>query len=356
MSYQILRIAKLKSFREIKGSAAHTFREMEVVNADKAKTHLNKTHGASNGNQLINAWGKSKQTRGIKLRNINTVKLIEFLITASPDFFIQRSNADEYFGESVKWLQNKFGKENILTINSQWDEKSPHLVVYIMPVFENKFNAKYYFGGSRKMSILQDEFHINVAKRFGLERGLKGSKAKHVTAKKFYNIVNQQEIKMPILPIKNLLGLYSSAEVDGYINGTKALSNITKKYNYLKLENRSLKKMKKFSEAIQSEKEKIDKKLKLLTEQNHKMMLSLSRLILKFDDNIKNCIASKLKLDSKKPLLDQLQKGNFASLNKYNFYDAILKVIDAYENLPVNDDDSILVNSNELTRTHCQSM
>ena len=91
MSYQILRIAKLKSYREIKGSAAHNFREMKVVNADKTKTHLNKTHGASTGNQLINAWERSKQTRGIKLRNINTVKLIEFLITASPDFFIKKN-------------------------------------------------------------------------------------------------------------------------------------------------------------------------------------------------------------------------------------------------------------------------
>ena len=77
---------------------------------------------------------------------------------------------------------------------------------------------------------------------------------------------------------------------------------------------------------------------------------------LKFDDNIKNNIANKLKLDSKKPLLDQLQKGNFASLNKYNFYDAIVKVMDAYESLPVNVDDSILVNSNEFTRMHRQSM
>jgi hypothetical protein len=51
---------------------------------------------------------------------------------------------------------------------------------------ELRLSAKTFNGGREKMSDLQTDFYENVAKGFGLERGVKGSKAKHEDVKHFY--------------------------------------------------------------------------------------------------------------------------------------------------------------------------
>lgn len=237
MSYQILRIVKLNKISDITASAAHNFREMTVTNCDSARTHQNKTIGAATGNELVNSFYNAIRIRGIKVRNKNTVKLIEFLITASSEFFNDKKIYENYFQTSIQWIENKFGKENILSINYQLDEKSPHLVAYVMPVFNCGLNAKHFFGGVKKMSLFQDEFYTNVANRFELERGLKGSKAKHLTANKFYEITNQNPIIIPNPPQKSMIGTYSKSEVDDYVMQTKKLTELAKVNQYQRLQN-----------------------------------------------------------------------------------------------------------------------
>lgn len=111
---------------------------------------------------------------------------------------------------------------------------------------------------------------------------------------------------------------------------------------------------------MQAEKEKIEKEVKELKAQNHKMMIWMSKFISNLDNPTKLKIANILNLDSKKSLLDQLQKGRLASMIKYNFYESVEKIMNAYETLlsdkTNNDNDSCIQSNFDHIKTKRQSL
>lgn len=48
------------------------------------------------------------------------------------------------FEQSKKWLENKYGKNNVVSTTIHRDETTPHLVAYVVPVDEEtgRLNAK----------------------------------------------------------------------------------------------------------------------------------------------------------------------------------------------------------------------
>lgn len=187
-NFAILRVSKLKSVGEISGSAKHTLREIPTANADPDRLSRNQNVGAKSTKQII---AKFREKWPEKLRK-NGVIGVEYLITASPERFNDKGfKANEYFQDSLNWLEKKHGKENIVSAHTHYDETTPHLVVYVVPKDEKgKMNARNFFGGRAKMSAMQSSFAHEVGKPHGLKRGIKGSKAKHKTIKQFYAELN----------------------------------------------------------------------------------------------------------------------------------------------------------------------
>lgn len=150
-AYCILRAEKLTSFGSIIGSAKHTFREIPTPNADASRTHLNKTLGA----QDAAAVRAAIETRLPAKRRKDAVLAIEYLVTASPEWFrtapTKQQNA--YFGAAVRWLEARHGKTNIVCVNMQLDETSPHLVAYVVPLTKDgRLSAKDFLGGRKVLS------------------------------------------------------------------------------------------------------------------------------------------------------------------------------------------------------------
>lgn len=202
---QILRIAKLKTLSEVSSSARHTFREIPTHNANPAKASQN-AHSAKNAAAVVEVLTNRLNT--VKVRK-NAVRCVEFLITASPEFFSARSG-QAYFDASKKWLEKSFGAENVISSHVHRDEKTPHAVFYVVPIDnKGKLNARGYFGGRQKMSAMQDAFHQSVAKKFHLERGKRGSKADHETIQQYYARVNAEH---PPAPTRTSLILMSEDE------------------------------------------------------------------------------------------------------------------------------------------------
>lgn len=205
MAYQILRMAKLKTPAQIGQSAKHTFREMPTANANAAKTPLN-SHSVAKASDVLD--GVKKRLETLKVRS-NAVQCLEFLITASPEFFKKRTG-QSYFDDARCHLEKKFGAENVVSGHVHRDETTPHAVFYVVPVDpKGKLNARHYCGGRQKMVALQDDFHNDVAKKFKLERGLKGSKAKHTTIRDFYT---RTKLKTPPVPTRKNLILMTDDE------------------------------------------------------------------------------------------------------------------------------------------------
>jgi len=63
-----------------------------------------------------------------------------------------------------------------------------------VPSDGDKLNARRYFGGRDKLSALQDHYAGAMAS-MGLERGKKGSKAKHQVIQKHYDQVNMPKFE-----------------------------------------------------------------------------------------------------------------------------------------------------------------
>ena len=189
MAYAILRVQKLKTMGDIGGSLSHNYRNRLTLNADSDRTHLN-NHDLDTNEKCMTAI----RDRIPEKRRKDAVLCIEHLITASPEWdgWGDPKREKIFFERSRKWLENKYGKNNLISTSIHRDETTPHLVAYVVPIDEitGNLNAKKFIGGTRNvLSEMQTNFAKTVSD-LGLDRGREKSLAKHNSIKNYYATVN----------------------------------------------------------------------------------------------------------------------------------------------------------------------
>jgi len=195
MKYAILRTDKLKSAAAVRRSMKHAFREQETPNADESRSPNNTHIGAKN----VSEGMEKLQARLPEKVRANGVLCIEYLMTASPEAMNGKSKTeqDAFFRDSLQWLKDKHGAENVLYAGIHRDEKTPHMYAYVVPIDPNgKLNCRHFLGGAKALNQMQSDFAEKVGKVHGLERGIEGSKAKHQRVKQFYAEIQKE----PALP------------------------------------------------------------------------------------------------------------------------------------------------------------
>jgi len=201
MSYAILRIAKLTSLGNVGGSASHNFRKRETPNADPKRTASNTTSGAQSAADLV-AGVKERLATQSHVRK-NAVLAVEYFIGASPEWFSQvdAKQREAYFDQAEKWLRDRHGSENLIAVTRQYDETSPHICAYAVPIDpKGKLNCSHFLNGRVKLSQMQTDFAEKVGQKFGLERGIEGSKATHKTIKQYYAEIQKKPQEVTISP------------------------------------------------------------------------------------------------------------------------------------------------------------
>lgn len=225
MAYAILRTSKIKTPAGAAGMNRHLIRDrsqFDIPNADKDLEKLNRQYvGTDNLYQDIQDRIKAS---GVEKVRKNAVLAVEHLMTFSPEFAplskneeIDKNGEKKYFlsgnGEDVNnvhefariarlWMEETYGKENVISVHLHLDEKTPHIHAYATPILEKtnarsgkksiKLDAQNWTGNKTKLSGLQDTFAEKM-KPLGLERGIKGSKAKHISIQKYYATLNKAE-------------------------------------------------------------------------------------------------------------------------------------------------------------------
>lgn len=179
--FAILRIAKLKTMGNVAGSLAHTYRTRETPNADPEKIADNE-HEQDTPAKVMDALKALLPEK----RRKDAVLGIEYFIGASPEWFEGGKDGSDYFRAAVDWLEKRHGKENVVGWSVHRDESTPHLVAYVVPLENGRLNAKKWTGGKVALSKMQTEFARDVGQRFGMSRGIEGSKAHHQTIKGWY--------------------------------------------------------------------------------------------------------------------------------------------------------------------------
>lgn len=200
MAYAILRTQKIKTIDKLKAVEGHHFRTHSVKNADHTKSADN-INFVDCGGELVNAVKNRIGSRKIRK---NAVIAIEVLMTASPDFF--RDNPEDYgvydadqtakFNQAaMQFLKVEFGEANIVSAVCHLDESTPHIQAVIIPIDpkSDRLNASLWLDGKKKLSAMQDRY-FDTVKHLGLERGIRGSEAKHTTIQQFYGSLEAAEI------------------------------------------------------------------------------------------------------------------------------------------------------------------
>ncbi|GKS97663.1 MobV family relaxase [Acidovorax sp. SUPP2825] len=219
--HSIIRIKKHKSIASLKSRENHTYRRRETPNADPAKLHRNKLlYGQENYSAAADNFLQEYSSAGNKIRK-DAVIAVEFLLTASPEFFDEgpKNERDERLKKwceaQIEFMKKEHGEKNILCMYLHLDEKTPHLEAYVVPIDNRgKLNCKGFYGARNALNQLQTRYaaHNNV---FGLQRGLKGSRATHQQVQKFYEQIKQptkvnnenlqKAVKLEAPALKNIL-------------------------------------------------------------------------------------------------------------------------------------------------------
>ena len=190
--YAIIRKRKHKSISSIKTREKHTYRREPTPNADPEKLHKNKLlYGVESYGIEIESQLKNYEQSGKNIRT-NAVLSIEYLLTASPEFFHEGTKNEreerlkKWCDAQIEFVKKEHGEKNIACMYLHLDEKTPHIEVFVVPIDpKGKLNCKHFLGPRNALSMLQTRYSAHNS-GFGLKRGQTGSRATHQEVKKFY--------------------------------------------------------------------------------------------------------------------------------------------------------------------------
>lgn len=184
---QVINILKMKNSQQIELVANHNLRQVDSRNVNKKKTPLNKYFiGQPKINVLENL--EEKLLTVPKYRK-DAVKTINLVLSASPEFFDDKTKLKQWEQLTQKWAEDTFGKHNIIYSVIHYDEKTPHFHICLVPIKDGKLNASYWLDGPAKLHKLHDSLN-QCLKPLGLNRGKKAIKSTQVELSDFYKKVN----------------------------------------------------------------------------------------------------------------------------------------------------------------------
>ncbi|MFI3294333.1 MAG: MobV family relaxase [Rikenellaceae bacterium] len=218
MGYAVVHLEKAKGTDS--GMSAHIERTIDPKNADKERTHLNKElidfpDGVENRTQAIQ---HRLDTAGLTRKiGKNQVRAIRVLLTGSHEDMariVNEGRFDKWCSDNIDWLRQTYGTDNLVSAVLHLDEKTPHIHATIIPIVtterkrrkrEETVKKKYKQKAiaprlctDEVMSRLKLKEYQNTyaeaMQKYGLERGIEGSTAKHTSTSKYYrDLIEQSE-------------------------------------------------------------------------------------------------------------------------------------------------------------------
>lgn len=265
----------------------HTFQH-----ADPERRHLNQNFRVPKDRQnmslsdAINDRIKEGYNGKRKIRT-DAVKFQTHILTGShermKEIFENPELAKKWLQANYKFVQDEFGKENLVRFTLHRDEKTPHIHAVTVPLTaDGRLSAKETIGNKKAMQERQDRY-AKAMQPFGLERGIKNTGIKHENATEYYarmkkanDIGDENEIKAS----KNVLGVYTPKSVSELENAVKSQKTALKSKELELQKEKELRKqtiettqikLKKI-EVLQWEKQNLIQEIKKLENKNLEMV------------------------------------------------------------------------------------
>lgn len=243
--HAILRFAKYKG-PEIANIEAHNERTKDKYasnpDIDPSRSHLNFHLIEPERRYRAEAERQIKEA-GCRTRS-DSVRLVEALVTASPEFFQGKKKAEikAFFQEAVTFIQQHQDPKTIVSAAVHLDEKTPHMHLSFVPLTEDgRLCAKEILGNRKKMTWWQDKFWEHMVQKYpDLERGESASKTgrDHIPPRVFKEMtrLSKQKAKIEeVLAGVNAFNAKSKAAeieklLDQYIPSVEQMHTTLKKY------------------------------------------------------------------------------------------------------------------------------
>jgi hypothetical protein len=207
MSYAVIRVAKIKTAQQASAKTAHNYREHALSNADQEAPHPNReylNHAQRNYGELAEQRISQVVTRKVRA---DQVRMVEVIMTGSPEAFKRDAEGRAVDYSKSKWaqdnlhfLQNKYGKENVVSFTLHQDEKTPHVHAVIVPITtDGRLAAKELFT-PQTLRTLQTEYAQAMAP-YGMERGVEHSQTINQPPRRMYGQADRaaQLVPGPVL-------------------------------------------------------------------------------------------------------------------------------------------------------------
>lgn len=219
MGYAVLHLEKAKGADS--GMSAHIERTIHPDNADRTRTHLNRElipfpEKVENRTQAI---AHRLETAGVKRKiGTNQVRAIRVLLTGTNED-IKRIEANgqlsDWCEDNLQWLRETYGEKNVVSAVLHMDEKTPHIHATIIPIVtgerrkakqQQEGKKKYRKKNPQSVRLCADDvmardklkhyqdMYAEAMNKYGLQRGIDGSTAKHISTSEYYkDMINLQE-------------------------------------------------------------------------------------------------------------------------------------------------------------------
>lgn len=175
--YAILRVQKCKG-AEIGAMQYHNDREPGKhtnPDIDQTRTRLNREMRSHvDYEREVQARIDDGYSGERKVRK-DAVKLVEGIVTASPEFFelADDDKVREFFDDAYRFCCDEFGESNMVHFTVHMDEETPHAHFGFVPLRDGKLSWKGFFPDKAALGAMQDRFYGRVGALYGLSRGEK---------------------------------------------------------------------------------------------------------------------------------------------------------------------------------------
>jgi len=212
--YAICRTLKIKKAADIAACDNHCQR---IEGRESDRSHINSeltpynttarhfVHEDGSPMKLNEVFDDYTKSQDIKIPRKDSVRMVEYLFTVSPQYFegcdrtkgLEDEKIKTFADGAIHFLSNE-EHTTCLNWHLHLDESTPHIHAHCIITSESKngtiVNASMVLDGKKKLSALQDRYFETMSSYIdGIKRGLSSdiTRTSHVTIKEFRAAINQ---------------------------------------------------------------------------------------------------------------------------------------------------------------------
>ena len=218
MGYISIQINKAKGSADA-GASDHIERKTMPKNADPTRIHLNRelVEFPDGVADRTGAISHRIRTAGIKRKiTPDQVRAIRIVLSGTHEDMARvqdEGRLSEWCDDNLQWLHRTFGRENTVSAVLHMDEHTPHIHATVVPIvtgerrkakrkqtegrrtYRKKTNAVRLCADdllTREKLVAYHDSYAEAMAKYGLQRGVRGSEARHTTTAQYYRDLKRQ--------------------------------------------------------------------------------------------------------------------------------------------------------------------